>query len=505
MARQAFGTNPGPSSGSRSNPNPNINTVTILPKTGPVAMTGPVATAYGVANTAKNLYDTLPPGAKQIAQEQAKRVFDNVKTKTKIRSGNGNNGGESTKSLKFSDSPGYSLSSAPTPIRTQLKTPVKANTFVNDYMLPVEGACSPLHMTACQFQFPTATAAALNSFFQRVISYDIQTKAQANVSFAIDVTNTLTAAKIQTAFNNLTFAFQVYYFFNSIMSYHSDPRNKNDGMIYLRQQITAAMQENFSILERRLADTPIPPNLNSFLRYLMGNYYSGDTQGSPLIKILPYSTASTTIVDGTMLTTALTNLNTQDNVAIFTLMRRAIPQWTPKVLYSVEPTPVYDPQFKTIFANLPANTYTTTTVPFNTVANNTTAFAYNTFTESLDGAAFALTGAYSTADSIWTPGLMSPQGISDFGACSRISYYSVSGVVKFYEYHGQTFIRSARQETYIAVGSSVHLFGADKCQNVSGDSVRQSASNTIEYLMSLDTIRVDARRFLQDETGGRRK
>lgn len=180
---------------------------------------------------------------------------------------------------------------------------------------------------------------------------------------------------------------------------------------------------------------------------------------------------------------------------------------TPKTIQDVAVNPAYDPQFKTIFANAPAKYYdgTTTGKPMQVVANASTAMPYNTFTEKLDGAAFALTSCYSTADSNWQPGLMTPVDTSAFFGVTRLSYYQISGTSKFYSVNEQSFLVRSRQETYTVTdtGNSIltpHLFGSDKCQNVTGDAIRQSAMRTIDWLMSLDMLRIDARSYLQGET-----
>lgn len=360
-------------------------------------------------------------------------------------------------------------------------------------------------MTGVLFQFPTNAANKLLNYFTDILAFDLQTKAQVNITFNLDVTNNFSAAKILVAFNVLVKALQYYFYYMSIISYHSDPTNKNDGMIYLRKQLTPQIIEDLTNLGRILADIPVPPRLYELLRYLSGTYLSGDNQDSALIKTFPI-TPTATLVNGAELVTSLNDLTSSDNVTIFSLMRRAIPQWSPKTLNDVDPKPVFDKQYLTIFSNLPFLYHNgTTLIKRPQVASYSTEIAYNTFTPKLDGVAYALTSIfYLQSVDDFLPGLMTVSGATAGTTTTgntRWSYYTNASSVKgFYNSGNDKFLTRSRQDTYSILDDKsdsveLHLYGADKCSNVNISSLNETTFKVLDYLMSADTIKTDVRKF----------
>lgn len=391
-------------------------------------------------------------------------------------------------------SSGYALSKTPNPAVTLLDTGVKANTFTSDYLDAKENTCSPLHISCAQVKIPDTTASKLFDYFNKDISFDLQTNLQANLSYNVNITTEFTAANILTTLNAVLYALQIYYYYTSIITYHSNKSNNNEGMIYLRSQITAQAIEDLTRLGRRLADTPFPPNMLELVRYLSTNYYSSTNQGSPMIKLCPHS-ANSFMVSLTEISTALTNMTTPTVTSVLTTMRKAVPHWKIDELRDVPIDPVYDANFQSIFANLPFSYDNgTTAVNVPTVANSDTTIAYNSYTNTLDGMAFALTTVYDSSTSGFNPGLITlppPGGVST--RSTRKSYYEVAGVKSFVNPKSHPFLLRARQETYTLddAGTSVvslHLFGADRCLNVNVNSITETAQISLDYLMSWNTV-----------------
>lgn len=463
-------------------------------------LTGRVTAAV---NAAGNVYDAMPAPVKAAAQaaavnagNQAVNYFnDKVNNRSSNNSGNGGGGGSSNqpKPSRSSYNAGYALSKAPNPGIVNLNSNVRPNCYVSDNLDAKEGKCSPLHMTTGVLSFPTYVP--LQTYFDRIISFDIQSKAQSNVGFSLNISTVFTDVKIREAFNAVLYALQIYYFHMSIDTYHSDPANKNEGMIYLRQQFTPAVLEALSLLGRRLMDTPVPPKLYEYVRYLNGNYYSGVNQGSPMIKIcpLPFNQTSGAIIDEAAISTANSGLQAYNDV--FALLRRAVPQWTPKMLLDVPVNPAYDSNFTTLFANLPFSVTPAiaTFTKYPKVATEDENISYNSFINELDGVIYASTSV-SLDGATYTPGLMTPVGSGTTYGNSRMSYYEVSGVKKFYPVRNFSFLGVSRAESYAfnEAGTGFvtpHIFGTDKVQGVNSTSIRQTAENAIDYLMSLDMIK----------------
>lgn len=491
MVMESFVPNIIPNSGPVARPTSNTNPV-------PIGNSGGFNKFVNVLQTGKQVYDSLPPDKQQAVKEKIQQHAANIRDKvTRNKSGGSRPKGNMD---KYSHSSGYALSKAPTPNNIKLDTGIQPNTYNLDFMEAVYNSCSPLHMVGVVFQFPNYSQSTLYNYFLNIIAFDIQTKAQANVGFNINVGTDLSPANILSAFNALVSALQTYFYFASIITYHSNPANKNAGMIFLRKNITPQVIEDLTLLERRLLDTPVPPKLFELIRYLSGTFYSGDTAGSPLIKFYP-GTPTTTLIDTTAPSAALTLLNTTSNNQVFTLMRRAIPQWKPAVLYDVPTVPFYDANFKTIFANAPALSYYGGIGNFiPTVANSSTNIKYNSFTSALDGVAYALTSTYDSTALKWLPGLLVPSvnTIAGSTGSTRMSYYqnSTNTLDQFYSSDANTYLIRSRQDTYqlndaLNALLPIHLQGATLCQSVNQDTIKETCYKSIDYLMSLDTIKID--------------
>lgn len=389
-------------------------------------------------------------------------------------------------------SSGYALSKAPNPSITKLDSGIVPNLYTSDYLDAKEGHCSPLHISCVKMVIPTSASQKVYDYFLKVIAFDIQTKAQSNIGFNLKVDTEFTAASILTALNSVMSALQIYFYHMSVISYHSEFQNKNEGMINLRSSITGLMIEDLTLLGRRLADTPVPPRLYELIRYLSNTYYSGDNQGSALLKMCPFP-ATANMVSGQAIKDAFTDLSSTQNNLIYSLLRRAVPQWKPEVLFDVNPIPPYDSNYLTIFANLPQSTSIGALQNVPTAAATDTVIAYNTFTNTLDGVAYALTSVAVSND--WQPGLMTAVNTAGFEN-NRRSFYEVSSVKGWYNSIDYTFITRSRPETYILNEAktavlSLHLVGADKCLGVSSDTIRETALKVLDYLMSLDTIKTN--------------
>lgn len=393
----------------------------------------------------------------------------------------------------------FYLSRAVKPSSISLNTGIKPNTYVSDYMDAVQSSCSPLHLSSAIIKIPTTTTFDLYKYFNQIIAYDLQSKAQANVGFSLDITSNFSSSQLLTAINALMYALQVYFYYASIITYHDNPANKNMGMIAIRNAMTVDNFNDLARLGRRLADTPCPPNMMSLMKYMSGNFLTGPNPSSTMIKIVPGQCVSTGLLSINDLTNAMTALNTDATNEVFALLRRAVPQWVPGSLSDIPSTPLYDENFKTIFANLPFRLYNTSlskSYGFPYVTNGDD-IQYNSFSNNLDGAAFALCGYYSVNDDDVYPGLVYPYNddVSGYGSTRR-SYYVESGVTKFVTAESSDYISRSRPETYQAAGDStvtlrdpIHLAGASKCLGVSTKTIRETTYKVIDWMMSLDTIK----------------
>lgn len=385
----------------------------------------------------------------------------------------------------------YGLSKAPTPRSVNLNSGVAPTCWANDYMTPIEGQCSPMHMSAAKLGLPLLPGNLMYDYLINTIAFDIQTRAQANINFTLDLVTGFSAASIISAFNDVIRALQIYYYYSSILSYESDTRNKNAAMINLRQGITSQMISDLVSLERRLEDTPCPPRIVQWVRYMSMNYLSGNSQGAPLLKIAPtYNFEAST----TAIATALTAISTPTINNTLVLMRRAIPQWRIGRLYDVPVIPVYDTNFLSIFANLQSGQNNSAAQLLTSPPGNvlyTDPIMYNSFNNRLDGAAYAMSSATIAAGN-FIPGLCIPDWIATVS--SRRSFYSVSGVLGWYAAGQYPFLSVSRPETYKmlaytdTVNTKLHLPGAEMCQGVTANSLLQSGKNFVDFLFNANSV-----------------
>lgn len=384
----------------------------------------------------------------------------------------------------------YALSPAPNPKSVKLATGIKPNTFVNDYMQPKESVCTSCHISAVSLQMPTIAVSPTNplaTYYEKTILFDLQTSVQALVTYSIDLT-TFSTANIASAFNDAIYALQVYYYYSSILSYESDSRNKNAGLINLRGLVDANTLSDYVQLGKRLEDLPIPPRIVDWVKYMSGIYFSSNSQGSAIIKLGLTPASFTTTPAISLCKLAYDRLVLTNNLPVWTLLRRAKPKWRIGRLYDIPTTPVYDPQFCTIFANLQSsNRVSGTTAFLSSVANADTAMAYNSYANRLDGLAFAMTTVQDVALNTGIPGICTPYIAASGYPDNRYSYYEVSGVKGFYPIVTYSYLGLSRQETYAYINPTaytLHLYGADKCQNVTGNALMLTAQTVMDFLFN---------------------
>jgi hypothetical protein len=158
---------------------------------------------------------------------------------------------------------------------------------------------------------------------------------------------------------------------------------------------------------------------------------------------------------------------------------------------------MYDKNFLTIWANLPqCNRSTGANVIAASVAGTTAAIPYCSYNNNLDGMAFAMGYMWDSVNTCSYPGLTNVTQVNATYPDNRYSYYTNASVTQFYPVSAYNFLALSRQETFCSLGTtnySPHLFGTDKCQNVTGAAYLQSGQNTLDYLFNTGAIQVKKR------------
>jgi len=461
--------------------------------------------------------DDLAQAAKAIALREAvkagKIVYDKGQEYLNKRKGNKSpNRNKIREEGMVSEYGGYALSNSPSPVKAEFKSGIKPNVYVSDYQQAENGKCVPLHLTAARITFPTVTGQTLCDYFKEIIAFDVQSKAQANVSFNLNISTDFTTDKILSVMNDTIRAFQVYFSYNAILSYHSKPNNRNEGIIALRNSIDATALEKLSRLARRLMDTPIPPNLYKLIRFMSCIYTTGPIPGAPLIMVVPWGLDSSTALESNILDYVYNAICNTDYEEIFSLLRRSVPQWIPRTLEDLPVVPTYSANFSTVFANLPANgLFNGVTYPTVSVSDSTTDVDYCSYTNELDGVLYSLKSIWNTSVSRYEPGLIIPAhpttGTSASFSTRRSFSSNNNGVHAFrYPKDDQDIIDSRPEvikdiydltANYAYSATAIHLPATDKCKGVNINSVTETCFKAVDYLMSLDTIRPNLNKSLK--------
>lgn len=411
-----------------------------------------------------------------------------------------------------SNNKGIALDYNANPVRIELSTGIKPNTYSPLYHRAVTNFCAPLHLTLAELRIPL-NSGLLDQYFSGPLTFAFKNAVQGSVSFSIN-TSLLSPANVRNAFNALLTALQVYFFTDAILMYSNNPQNRNEGMLALRENISAEALNELLILRRILLGTPIPPNMLNLAFYMCQVYTSGDNvPGSPLIMMCPMR-----FVNGGSVPDYVTEINDATNSLrnfddTFALLSRACPNWVNPVLPAGSIVPFFDTNFCTIWNNLP---FQMTGTGYSHIGPTVSdgAIKYTACANDLDGAAYALTAIYQSVGPVWLPSLIVPF-THTFGTdtTNRISFArNGAGIPGFYNIAGSASTTYSRHETYIIDSGSKllvtsHKNGTERCEAVTPDTVTQTAYQLLEWMMSLSSIlkRKDTRYEGGDNSGGNRK
>lgn len=442
--------------------------------------------------------------------DAAYKIASKVKGSNPVGGGDGGSNGpdiiEVVKPPEYTGSSGsghhpYRLDYNLTPTETLLNTGIRPNTYTPLYHDFVSDYSHGLHMTGARLMLPYTATEQLYKFFSNVISFILQNKLQSAVSFSISMSD-LTPTKINTAFTALLNAIQVYYFYDSVLQYCNNPQNRNQGMISLRQTFTSDDINNLYEIRRLLAGLPIPPNMLTLAFYLNQNFVSGSTPGSSIIKMCPISFATTGAPVATTLSDVITALTDTTNRTIFTVMARACPNWINPSLPANSYNVIHDPNFTTIWRNLPYYHYSTSgpvTVRRPTASTSDTEIKYTSDTNNLDGGAYGLMTAYQGASLV--PSLIEVV-TSQITSVVSTNRFSFNGTTWDYVYD-KPQLTSQRGETYWCqgvVGSNptydyaTHRFGTEICKAVTPNTITQTAFQLLEWMFTFDSIKPKSER-----------
>lgn len=192
---------------------------------------------------------------------------------------------------------------------------------------------------------------------------------------------------------------------------------------------------------------------------------------------------------------------------MFSVIAKACPHWVDEDLWHGFTTPVHDNNFTTIFANLPFIGISTSGTIYSyqgSAANDySTEVNYQSYTNNLDGAAYALTGMYIGTS--FTPSLFKPfaSSSSAVSTTSRISWAHDGTSAKWIDVFANTTVAIkvllSRGETVVysswnSYNDAMLNFGCEIVYGVSANTVSQTALEVVDWLLSLDSMRSNNKR-----------
>jgi len=388
------------------------------------------------------------------------------------------------------------LATNPEPYTFTLNTGIKAPVYSPLYQNSTLNNNASMRFCAFGVNY-TSDNFSVSSFVQTVIYTVVQNAVQRAVNFSVGTT--ITSSGLTNWMNALINALNAYFYVKSILAYNQNPMNRNDAMVSLRSGISSTDLNSMYELERILLGTPIPPNLVNFCWWLNGNYQDGQLPNSMICKIYPncsiptYSSASGDFAHNINWSGLISGLNTYNYISV--LMARAVPGWVKGELPSYPDLPVWDANWLTIFANIPVyglDSFNTSGIIGPSIASSTTSWNYNTFTNELDGVAYALAAVYDSSNSAFLPTMASiskfTNGVSTTQYTNRLVWYSGqwqnANLNPYYAPLWTYEVTTAVTGTYTAV----NIPGTQVVLGVNESSATQAALQLAEWLFSIDTI-----------------
>lgn len=399
--------------------------------------------------------------------------------------GSSNDGGSSNFNLG-------TMNLNPTPLNVTLDTGIIPNTF-GKYFLDSNPATACMHVTNVELKIPINSGdLKFESWWNTVVAFNLQTTMQRRLSFNMNL-QAVSATKLASYFNAVLDALQLWYFHASIISYTNNPHNHNEGMHVLRGYMSANDLDDLYRLQRILAGFPIPPNMNNLCQFLGSNFKESMNPGAGLLKTMPttWGTASGSYFlgyDGSSISGAISNLETDDNRYIASILAKAFPSWVKVNITVPSDIPLCSPNFNTFFANLP---FLTSSTSGPRITDENQLIFYGSYADRLDGSIFGLMTAFQTDVNRWVPSLLSPvvSFVSTTTPSNRFSYFDDGTNAGFYASSEFTKLAYSRGESYTLVGSVPHefrKFGMEEMLQVTASTVRETSYKLLEWMIMYD-------------------
>lgn len=393
------------------------------------------------------------------------------------------------------------LHTNPEPYTFELNTGINAPVYSPLYQNATSNGNNSMLLGSFTIDY-TPDSFQVSDFFQSVIVTTFSNAIQRSINFSIG--SQINTSTLSSWMNALIRSLGVYFYTKSILAYTANPLNRNDGFQDLRNSILASDLNSLYELERILLGTPLPPNLVNFMWWLNNNYCNSELPGAMPLKLITHSdgvfessTATFTANIGSSIVTSLSVLG--EVQATSNLIARACPSWAGSSLPGYTDSLVYDGNWLSVFCNIPSYSnnasQASTVYKYPSLAGPTSSWQYNSYTNTLDGAALSLACAWDVTNNSWLPSLGSVTSFSDSSFplyfSNRLVYKS-NGVVSgwFDASYSAAFYSHWTYNAAYSNGNYQIIYppGSQVVLGVNTSAVTQSAIQLCEWLISIDTI-----------------
>lgn len=350
-------------------------------------------------------------------------------------------------------------------------------------------------------------------FISGPIRLEWNTAIAKRVTWTKRVIDLLTEIKVSDYINRCVYVCCVYYFWRSVIAFTDDPRNRNRGMDRLRDQLTPTDYNNLFNLRREMMQTAIPPFIHEFCFYMMGNYRQNHLPTSPLMKLMPFSFATTTnaYFDGAGL--LINNKSAVDRarghlsqlIEFNNVLSRAIGDWGGIEPFEYQSSPRVDFDFTTFWTNAGYTATNTTGVQYYPrVGSKDDEIVYNIHNDAPDGWVSAMPAPYVTTNGDFGVGLFHNWILSANGDAVENTYseysstksstcfiYNSDSTAGFYPIESAQTYQALSGNTYNTISTSGNYhkfqrFGTERVILTSINALRQANFQFLELLYTQD-------------------
>jgi hypothetical protein len=150
---------------------------------------------------------------------------------------------------------------------------------------------------------------------------------------------------------------QIYYMYDAIQAYISDPNNQNPAMVRLYNSISSEAWNHFSELKLELSKHYIKPEMRKFIMFMYQNFTYHKGEAGCIMRLSWRDALNSFTLDengfemGSYIIDAINDLRQPDTLTIAAYLSRGFPNWQIKSLDASTSKPIYSEDFINFWLN----------------------------------------------------------------------------------------------------------------------------------------------------------